>query len=150
VPTTDGEPVLCHAQLTGTWRLRDVTAARDGGPVARPFGRAPQGLITYTADGWMSVMILPSGESGVAPICYAGRAELADGAVSHIVEVGSAPYGAGTVQTRRARLDPAGHLLLVVPPGVADPEAITLRWAKASVGDPADARHGTRPERNAS
>jgi lipocalin-like protein len=141
-----GKPVLDRSQLTGTWRLSEVTAASGGGPAARPLGRAPQGLITYTADGWMSVVILPSRESGVPPICYAGRAELSDGSVSHVVEVGTAPYGAGTVQTRNARLDPAGHLLLTTPVGVVDPEATTLRWTKASASGSADARHNIHPE----
>ena len=98
-----GEPVLRRSQLTGTWRLSGVTAGSDvnagtaDGMVARPLGRAPGGMLTYTADGWMSVVILPGEESGVPPICYAGRTELTEGAIAHVVEVGAAPYGAGTL-----------------------------------------------------
>ena len=45
-------------QLLGSWRLLDWQIRVDGDDgVTRPFGDAPEGLIVYTADGWMSAAI---------------------------------------------------------------------------------------------
>jgi hypothetical protein len=148
-----GEPALRRSQLTGTWRLSSATTASADGSVSHPLGHTPSGLLTYTADGWMSAVILPGKESGAPPICYAGRTEPAKGSIVHVIEVGIAPFSAGTIQSRHARLDPAGHLILVAPAGVADTRATTFRWTRASAGDhpwqgPA-ARHGRQPQRSA-
>lgn len=141
-----GEPVLRRSQLTGTWRLSDVTAARPDGSAAQPLGRDPLGLLNYTGDGWMSAVIVPEEASGVPPICYAGRAEPPiRGSVLHVIEAGVPPFTAGTVQSRQARLDPAGCLLLIAPAGIAAAGDTTFRWTRVPADEHTPAGTGARP-----
>lgn len=51
--------------------------------------------------------------------------------VIHIVEVGLPPFGAGTIQTRRAYADVEGFVTLVAPPGAAGNMEMILRWRRA-------------------
>jgi hypothetical protein len=66
------EPVLRRSQLTGTWRLDSITEADADGSRSRPPGRRPNGLLTYTADGWMSAVILvaPGGIVGAGTTTF--------------------------------------------------------------------------------
>ena len=46
------------ARLVGTYRLVSVEHTDQDGAVGRPFGDAPTGFMTYTADGYMFVMMM--------------------------------------------------------------------------------------------
>lgn len=48
--------------LTGIWRIVSYERRAANGRVSRPFGASPQGYLIYTAEGLMSVAIMPKGE----------------------------------------------------------------------------------------
>ena len=47
--------------LVGSWRLVSWTNRSENGALTAPFGDAPNGMITYTADGFMSAMVTRPG-----------------------------------------------------------------------------------------
>lgn len=108
--------------LLGAWRLRRWEIVRADGERTEPFGADADGLLLYTADGWMSATIMaadrdrlshanprqaPAGERAAAfdgYFSYGGRWRLVDGRVHHEVHVALNPALTGTVQVRAARL----------------------------------------------
>jgi hypothetical protein len=123
------------AALVGTWRLESWRLVAPDGTAVDAFGPAPRGLLIYTAEGTMSVVIsaagrarLPAapGERGVAARAaafdgahaYAGRYSLRPGAVVHHVAVSTMPNYEGVDQHRRLDLD-GDRLTLTTPPGQA-------------------------------
>jgi hypothetical protein len=111
------------AALLGGWRLvRWTTEYPATGRVPQPFGPAPEGLLTYTADGCMSAaMQRPSrprlsradvgavGEAEKASafdscLFYAGRWHVEGSDVHHHVELAMNPNLTGSRQVRGALL----------------------------------------------
>ena len=108
--------------LFGAWRLKRWEIVRADGSLTEPFGRDAEGLILYTADGWMSATIMAAGRAPLshpnprlAPpgeraaafdtyFSYGGRWRVVDGSVHHEVLVALNPTMTGTVQVRGARL----------------------------------------------
>jgi hypothetical protein len=51
-------PVMSPDALVGSWRLQSWRITRDDrDTVSYPFGEAPEGLLVYTPDGWMTASI---------------------------------------------------------------------------------------------
>jgi hypothetical protein len=116
------------ASLVGTWRL--VEASSDGRPA---FGEKPAGMLMYTGDGHVAVLISHSGRRGLsdddrveAPaeeraaafasfFSYAGRFSVEGGVVRHRVEVSSVENWVGAELVRDLRLD-GRRLVLRTPP----------------------------------
>jgi hypothetical protein len=44
--------------IAGVWRLTTWRRTEDDGAVVYPFGKAPQGLLIYTPDGYMAVQMV--------------------------------------------------------------------------------------------
>lgn len=93
-------------ELVGTWRLVSVSASTEVGGNDSPFGSSPTGMLTYTGDGRMTVLIAHSGRTALsgdrisAPaeeraeafatfLAYAGRYSLKGDKVIHHVEISS-------------------------------------------------------------
>lgn len=113
---------LRSADLVGAWRLKRWETVYEDGRRTEPFGAGAQGLIQYTADGWMSATIMGAGRSRLsqanpraAPAAeraaafdsyfsYAGRWRLDRGTVRHDVTLSLNPALIGTPQLRDARL----------------------------------------------
>lgn len=113
--------------LIGTWRLVQWRAVStdDAGEeaVTYPMGKDLDGLIHYTEDGRMSVLIAAAGREPFATddvlggslderagaqasfIAYAGSYTVRDGVVTHRLEISSFPNWAGTDQVRYATCD---------------------------------------------
>lgn len=90
--------------VVGTWRLVSASASSAGGAtIDYPFGPSPKGLLTYTADGRMTVIISHGGrkplsgdrisaaaeeraEAFATFFAYAGRYSLDGDRVVHHVE----------------------------------------------------------------
>lgn len=53
--------------LPGGWLLESFVSRRDDGPVRRPFGDQPSGLILYTTDGHMSAQLTPAPVANSSP-----------------------------------------------------------------------------------
>lgn len=111
--------------LVGTWELESWTIGySDRDEFTYPYGEDPQGLLLYSADGWMSASIarrerarlpeeisyrkLPDGlkaEAFSSYFHYAGRYRVVDGDVIHYVTQSLNPNFPGTEQLRHAELD---------------------------------------------
>ena len=139
--------------LVGAWRL--VTyEAHAGDEVSYPLGEDASGYIMYTADGYMSVLIMAGGRTNFASndilggtdeekleaastfIAYAGRYEFLGDRVIHKIETAFYPNRVGTEQTRFTQL--AGdELLLTTPPMVIHGTSRSgrLRWKRAAPRD---------------
>ncbi|MFG2629899.1 lipocalin-like domain-containing protein [Streptomyces sp. NPDC048473] len=121
--------------LVGAWLLSTVAIVDDSGrTLEHPLGQRPTGLITYTADGHMSVSMLnPDLESGPAPesgaaepvdtatlfrtspyLGYAGAYEVMGDLVVHHLHVASLRPWVGTKQERRWKVE--GDRLTLLPP----------------------------------
>jgi hypothetical protein len=120
------------ADLVGAWTLARATVTGPDGAAAHPFGRDPQGVLLYTADGWMSATITSVDETTETPgpVLYAGRVAVRGDEVIHSVVVGVPPCGPGSAQRRLARLDAPGLLVLTTPPGADVGQGIQLRWRR--------------------
>ena len=114
-------------KLVGAWQLERWEILREaaGGERAAslPFGAGAEGLLLYTADGWMSATLMAEGRRPLsranprnAPAAeraaafdgyfsYAGRWSLDGRQVRHEVTVALNPAMVGTLQLREARLD---------------------------------------------
>jgi hypothetical protein len=107
-------PACAQAKLIGSWRLISATATSAAGERdTHPFGGQPSGLLSYMADGRMTVMIaydgraLLTGDRVSAPsaeraeayatfFAYAGRYRVDGDRVTHHVEIASVPNWVGT------------------------------------------------------
>jgi len=119
--------------VVGTWRLVAVHSWNEKGEVNKePYGPHPTGLITYTADGRMSVLETYDGRKPLsadreaAPVeeraaafstmvAYAGTYTLSGDKVIHHIEVSATP-GPNRDQVRFVSLQDRDHLTLRTPP----------------------------------
>jgi hypothetical protein len=117
--------MISKAQLEGTWQLESwAVGYSDRDNFTYPYGEDPQGLLLYTADGWMSASISRSDRALLPPdvsfrkleesvraaaftsyFHYAGRYRVVEGDVIHYVTQSLNPNFPGTEQLRHAELD---------------------------------------------
>lgn len=117
--------MIIKDDLLGAWQLESWTIGysdRDG--FTSPYGDDPQGLLLYTADGWMSASICRKERKPLAEdvsirklpdavkadafssyFHYAGRYQVVDGDVIHYVTQSLNPNFPGSQQLRHAELD---------------------------------------------
>lgn len=126
-------PGTSEHPLVGAWLLSTVAIMdASGDTLEHPLGQSPTGLITYTADGHMSVSMLnpdaeSSPEEGAAGpvdtatlfrtspyLGYAGTYEVTGDLVVHHLHVASLRPWVGTSQERRWRVE--GDRLTLLPP----------------------------------
>lgn len=141
-----------RALLAGSWDLVSVENRGTDGSVVRPFGDAPQGRITYTADGYLSAHVMRAARAAFAgATLYGGSAEekstaydsyiayygsyVVDpqaGTVTHRIEGSLFPNWSGSAQTRFYTLA-ADTLTLSTPPFDAQGKQITVHvvWRRA-------------------
>ena len=112
-----------RAELVGAWRLVSWTIEYPAtGRVTQPFGATPEGLLLYSADGYMSATLQRPGRARLSHadphavsdaekatafagyLHYAGTWSVADGNVIHAVEVAMNPNLIGTRQVRKVTL----------------------------------------------
>lgn len=139
--------------LVGTWLLESVAATSPDGSVNNaPYGEAPTGYLTYTAEDRMQVILAFSGRNRLSgdwrsspateraaafatSLSYAGRYSVTDDRVTHYVEVSSDPNRVGTSIERTFRLK-SDQLVLTTPPtsvgGTLREFALTWRRASAA------------------
>jgi Lipocalin-like domain len=112
-------------QVIGAWTLVAFVSRLDGGPPAPVFQRATEGVIMYSADGYVSVNIMVPGrtrfaaedyfaastaelkEAAAGYVAYAGpfRVDEAKQQMIHDIDVSLFPNWVGVAQIRDARLD---------------------------------------------
>lgn len=109
--------------IVGTWQLVSATNKSAERGVEQAYGPDPAGLVTYTADSRMSVIITHAGreplsvndrvgapeteraEAFATVISYSGRYTLGEGQVTHHVEVSSVPNWVDTDFVRKATIE---------------------------------------------
>jgi hypothetical protein len=123
-------------RLVGTWRLRRWIAMADDGSESSPMGDPPQGLLVYSGDGTMIVLMAHAERSPIASddvtggteaeradafasfIAYGGSYEVEGNVISHHVQMSQFPNWVGTIQRRRWELDDGDRLLTLTSPPV--------------------------------
>ena len=146
----DGDGAMEPNPLIGAWRL--VTyEAHAGNEVSYPLGEDASGFIMYTADGYMSVLIMAAGRRNFASddilggtdeekleaassfISYCGGYEYLGDRVIHRIETAFYPNRVGTEQVRYIHLD-GDELVLTTPPMVIHGTSRSgrLLWERAA------------------
>lgn len=132
--STSAAQPQCPVDIVGSWRLVSASSAsKDGTRNDAPYGRSPSGLLIYTADGRVSVIItdgdrqpLSVDDRAAAPLeerarafssllAYAGRYSFSCDRVVHHVEVASVPNWVGTDFARGVKFE-GSRLILSTPP----------------------------------
>jgi hypothetical protein len=132
----DDAAAVARHQLVGSWRLRHWVALADDGSESLPMGDAPEGLLVYSADGTMIVLMAQANRPRIASedvtggpeaeraeafasfISYGGRFDVEGDVVNHNVEMSQFPNWVGTVQRRRWQLDDERRVLTITSPPV--------------------------------
>jgi hypothetical protein len=116
--------------LFGGWRLESWSLLHDDGrPAEFPMGSDAKGYILYTPDGHVSATIMRADTTGC--FAYAGRFELADDTVFHIIELSTEPVLIGVRSMRHIKLE-GDRLILFGPdflPGTNRTQQIVWRRA---------------------
>ena len=123
-----------RADLLGAWSLIEWSTHYPEGRVTQPFGPAPRGLIIYSADGWMSAVLMRAPRSpftsldmrtvGVEErarafdeyLSYTGRWQIEGATIRHEVELALNPQLIGTLQIRTPEVSDAGLILVAEEP----------------------------------
>lgn len=110
-------------RLVGAWRLVRWFITYEDGRVTEPLGPGAEGLLVYTADGWMSAELMAAGRPRLSRrnprsasdderagafdtyFAYCGRWRIEGDAVEHHVTLSHNPALVGTVQTRRIEME---------------------------------------------
>jgi Lipocalin-like domain len=139
-------------QLVGTWQLQRWQCSYEDGTTTEPFGVGAEGLLLYSADGWMSACIMapgrpplstpnpreaPEGERAAAfdgYFSYAGRWRIVDGRVQHEVTLALNPGMVGTLQLRDAELSGHGLTLSATEPVRGGTRLHRLEWRRPASG----------------
>jgi hypothetical protein len=130
--------------LVGTWRLVSVSSSTAKGEVNKAiYGLHPSGLITYTADGRMSVIITDDGRKPLSVndrlaaspeeralafstlVAYAGTYTFTGDKITHHVEIDALENRVGSDQVRFVTLQ-GDRLILKSAPILRGGEQVTL------------------------
>lgn len=149
--TTMAETETVTTALVGCWQLvRFDARTPDGAVVHLPLGDAPHGVLIYTRDRRMSVVISAANRPEIRSddmfggteaeraaafascLAYAGRYEILGDRVVHSLEVSSLPNWLGLEQVRFVEMK-EDTLVLRTPPTLAggQPTIGELEWRRA-------------------
>lgn len=120
--------------LPGTWKLVSASSSTvDGARNNAPYGPRPTGVLIYTRDGRMAVMIsysdrkaLSVADRAAAPaaeraeafatfLAYSGRYTVTEGKVIHHIEIASIQNWVNTDQIRAIKYE-GDRMTLITPP----------------------------------
>ena len=136
---------MLAAALAGTWRLeRWELVYEDGRPPECPLGEDAEGVLMYTADGYVSATLARAGrppldrsERGKSRAYddyfgYAGRYTVRDGAVIHRIALASDPALTGVETVRHIELE--GERLTLSGPDftAGSPRSHRIMWRRAT------------------
>ena len=136
-------------RLVGAWQLVRWYTTYEDGSVTEPLGPGAEGLLVYTADGWMSAAIMAAGRPRLsrgnpraAPIAeraaafdtyfsYCCRWQVIGRTVEHRVTLSHNPALVGTVQVRKIQM--TGRRLTLSAQEAADggQRVHRLQWRSA-------------------
>jgi hypothetical protein len=138
--------------LLGSWTLVEWTITYPHGRTTQPFGAHPRGVLIYSADGWMSAVMMRALRSPFTNcdmrrvgrderarafdeyLSYSGRYSYDGRVVRHDIVVSMNPLLIGTSQAREAAIN-AGELILAADEAL-EPSGETrrhqIRWRRAT------------------
>jgi hypothetical protein len=136
--------------IVGTWRLVSFHGRNASGDLRPAFGENAQGLLVYTAEGYMMAALSAAGRSpfrssdfrGGTPeeallavnsyISYCGRYEISGDKITHHVEMSLYPNWVGQDQVRNLRFEEE-KLILSTPAFLlsGDKWTFELVWERA-------------------
>ena len=154
-------------RLIGAWQLVRWFITYEDGSVTEPLGEGAEGLLVYTADGWMSASMMAADRTQLSRsnpraaaieeraaafdsfFAYSCRWRVVDRSVEHTVTLSHNPALVGTVQTRRIQM--RGRQLTLsaheaVPGGV---RVHRLQWQPAGRAWPTRMRRAATQPRTA-
>jgi Lipocalin-like domain len=118
----------------GAWRLAGFRLIDADGAQTEPWLEGSDGMLIYSADGYMSAVIAVVDAPGGKPshVAYSGPFEVQDDRVIHHVVMSSEPGLVGQPQTRMTEFDGKTLTLSSSPSiyGGADSRALLL-WQRA-------------------
>ncbi len=135
-------------RLVGAWQLERWEIAYEDGTASLPFGPDAEGLLLYTADGWMSASIMTAGRARLsranpraAPAAeratafdgyfsYCGRWRIVGQGVQHDVSIALNPGMVGTPQVRAVLLRDRTLTLSAEEAGPGGIRVHRLRWRR--------------------
>jgi hypothetical protein len=137
--------------LVGTWKLISYSLVDENGVETKPWGTDVQGLLIYSADGFMSANLMHNGRKSFAAsdlrlgtteekasaadgyIAYAGPYTSERGSVTHHVQVSLFPNWVGLTQVR-SYFREGDKLILRTPnmPVGGKQVVATLEWRAAA------------------
>ena len=135
--------------LTGTWTLAAWRRVAEDGSVSHPLGDDASGLLVYTGNGRMSVVLAAAGRPKIDTgdplggevqaradaystcLAYFGTYEVRDDEVVHHVETALFPNWSGVEQVRPFTLE-GNELVLRTPPMQTDGGTVVneLAWER--------------------
>jgi hypothetical protein len=139
--------------LVGSWRLVSFELRDEGGNVTHPWGDAVSGMLTYTADGflseqfgsahrpmlthddWVSASATEIDLAARQYFAYAGTYEIEDESVIYRIEVSLMPNWVG--KTERRNWSISGDTLTTTTPPLlvgGKMQVSTLVWQRAQYG----------------
>ncbi len=136
-------------RLVGAWQLARWYTTYEDGRVTEPLGSGAEGLLVYTADGWMSAAIMAAGRPRLsrgnpraAPIAeraaafdtyfsYCCRWRVVGRTVEHRVTLSHNPALVGTVQVRKIQMSGRRLTLSAEEPAPGGLRVHRLQWLRA-------------------
>jgi hypothetical protein len=145
----EGRVEFDRKRLVGTWQLVRWYITYEDGSITEPLGAGAEGLLVYTADGWMSAALMAAGRPRLsrrnpreAPaaeraaafdsfFAYTCRWRVVGDSVEHTVTLSHNPALVGTVQVRRIQMR-GRQLTLSAVETVANGQRVhRLQWRPA-------------------
>jgi hypothetical protein len=137
-------------KLVGTWKLVSASSTTSKGePSSDPYGTSPTGLLTYTADGRVSVLISHGGRRPLPPLAameqhaeafntflaYAGKYAISGETVIHSVEVASIQNYVGKDLVRTVKFQD-DRIILATPPTPVKGKTVIIEliWQRLTSG----------------
>jgi len=137
-------------KLIGTWKLVSASSTTSKGePSDSPYGTSPAGLLTYTEDGRVSVVISHGGRRPLPPLAtmeqhadafntflaYAGKYTISGGEIIHSVEISSIQNYVGKDLVRTVKFQ-GDQIILATPPTPIKGKTriIELIWERLDAG----------------
>jgi len=141
--------MLTAQSLVGAWTLLEwQVESAESGRIAWPFGRDAEGLIVYSANGWMSATLSERTRTALSAasmrqadeatrarvateyLAYSGRWSLEGETVVHRVTLSLNPVLIGTEQRRRAELAGSELTLSASETDAGKTRIHRLRWLR--------------------
>lgn len=137
-------------KLIGTWKLVSALSTSSSGERDEaPYGKGPEGVLTYGVDGRVTALISYGGRKPLSMqataeeqaaafktfLAYSGSYALSANKVVHKIEISSIPNYVGQDLVRTVKFE-GDHVTLVTPPTLVNGkvQTVELTWQRPAKG----------------